>query len=112
MRARDSARAGLILFAICVLPAAAGEASRSEAGFEVSVDATRLGESSMVGGAFVLAAEVAPAAAARGGDYALTAALAPGDFRTPTGSLCFCGAALFADGFESGGTGAWSAAFP
>jgi hypothetical protein len=30
----------------------------------------------------------------------------------PEGALCFCGGPLFADGFESGSSGAWSATVP
>lgn len=96
----------------CALLLVAASVTASQREFTVSGHAARPEDSPMAGGAFVLTSEVVPSASPLGDGYALaqaSAAVVPG---SPTGSLCFCGAPLFADGFESGGTGAWSAAVP
>ena len=47
-----------------------------------------------------------------GGGFVLLQGARPVAPHSPEGAICFCATPLFADGFESAGTGAWSAAVP
>ena len=104
----------LILGLSAALLVVAPGASRSDGGFEVAGHANRLPEGQLAGGAFVLSGEVATSVEAfeDGQNQEPTQPLLPDGERSPTGTLCFCATAIFGDGFESGGTAAWSAALP
>lgn len=65
------------------------------------------GAGSSTGDAFSLEGGVAPRQSPRGGSFVLEVAGGPGDGPQGATPGCLCFDLIFADGFESGGTGAW-----
>jgi hypothetical protein len=97
---------------IALLASVSGVAGATEPEYDVSGHLLRGDRGALAGGRFVLSGAAPHPISPRGGALAVTQATRPAAQLSPAGALCFCGAPLFADGFESGNTAAWSAVDP
>lgn len=105
---RNSIRPTLAALLFWTLASSGG--GLAEVGYRSHGRARPSSDGAASGGPFQLDSRIAPRQASRGGGYVLT----PPGFPSPAGEAasgagCFCGGLIFADDFESGNTGAWSA---
>jgi hypothetical protein len=106
---------GLVL--TMLLAAAAAEAQEAAGGaYRLHREAVSAERTPLAGAGFVLSAEVVPPTSPRGGGFLLTsgrASCAGGAASQAGGGCgCLCLDTIFADGFESGNTSAWSSSTP
>jgi len=105
-----------LVFTLLLAATAAQAQEATGGGYRLTGQAVSADRAPLAGGAFVLSAQVVPPTAPRGGDFLLIsgpASCATGAASQAGGGCgCLCLDTIFADGFESGNTSAWSSSTP